>query len=218
MDRHLTLAAVFAAAVHGGLLFGVPSRPAPARPVEAKPPDFVVLKPLLPDEPEIIVAPPEDSQPQGNPEAFRPVIDDVPVIAAPHEFTTHVVVTPPVDFTRMKEIPSGVVGIRDGRDPIARPVIFQPGSLDRSPRTIAQPPPIYPFDKKKEGISGEVQVEFTVDEAGRVVEPRVVHSTDRAFDEPTLQAVRRWRFEPGRRHGEIVRFRMAIPVRFLLNE
>ena len=33
-----------------------------------------------------------------------------------------------------------------------------------------------------------------------------------------LRAVAKWRFEPGRRHGQIVRFRMVVPIHFSLNE
>jgi periplasmic protein TonB len=63
-----------------------------------------------------------------------------------------------------------------------------------------------------------VVVEFIVDERGRVIEPRVVRSTNRIFDDATLQAVAKWQFEPGRRDGKIVRFRMSAPVVFSLNE
>jgi protein TonB len=61
-------------------------------------------------------------------------------------------------------------------------------------------------------------VEFGVDEGGRVYDPRVVRSSDALFDEPTLEAVRQWRFEPGRRNGRIVRFRMMLPVEFHLDQ
>jgi protein TonB len=38
------------------------------------------------------------------------------------------------------------------------------------------------------------------------------------FEEPTLRAVAKWQFEPGRRDGRIVKFRMTVPVLFNLNE
>ena len=78
--------------------------------------------------------------------------------------------------------------------------------------------PVYPFDAKRNGLTGEVFVEFTVDEEGAVISPRVVRSSDRIFEDATLRAVSRWRFEPGRRANQIVRFRMAVPVVFNLNE
>ncbi|MBI4622768.1 MAG: energy transducer TonB [Verrucomicrobia bacterium] len=91
-------------------------------------------------------------------------------------------------------------------------------ALRERARTRFQPAPVYPSEGRREGLRGEVFVEFLVDEAGRVADPRVVHSSNRMFEEPTLQAVLRWRFEPGRRAGRIVRFKMAVPVIFSLNE
>ena len=55
-------------------------------------------------------------------------------------------------------------------------------------------------------------------EEAAAIDPRVVKSSDRMFEEPTLRAVAKWQFEPGRRAGRIVRFRMAVPVVFNLNE
>ncbi|MBS0663516.1 MAG: energy transducer TonB [Verrucomicrobia bacterium] len=90
--------------------------------------------------------------------------------------------------------------------------------LDRVPRTRLQASPVYPYEARKDGRGGEVIVAFTVDEQGRVVNPVVVRSTDPAFEGPTLRAVARWRFEPGRKNGRVVRFRLAVPVQFALNE
>jgi protein TonB len=59
-------------------------------------------------------------------------------------------------------------------------------------------------------------VEFEVDVKGRVVSALVKHSSDRAFEEPTLRAVLKWRFEPGLLQGSPVPFRMVIPVNFKL--
>ncbi len=61
-------------------------------------------------------------------------------------------------------------------------------------------------------------VEFIVEETGRVLDPRVLDSTDRVFEEATLRAVAKWRFEPGTRDGRIVRFRMTVPGVFSLGE
>lgn len=90
--------------------------------------------------------------------------------------------------------------------------------LDREPRTQFQSAPLYPFEARRDGRYGEVQVEFVVDEHGFVHDPHVVASTDPIFDAATLRAVARWRFEPGRRNGQVVRFKMIVPVRFSLGE
>jgi protein TonB len=89
-------------------------------------------------------------------------------------------------------------------------------SLDRSPEAVRQPQPIYPLDAKNKNESGEVVVAFVVDESGRVLNPRVVSSSDPVFEEPTLRAIEQWRFAPGTLHGLPVRFRMSVPVAFNL--
>ena len=90
--------------------------------------------------------------------------------------------------------------------------------LDNPPRARFQAAPFYPHAAKHAGMRGEVVVEILVDDHGRVVEPRVVRSSDRVFEEATLKAVAKWQFEPGRRGGKIVSFRMMVPVVFNLSE
>lgn len=90
--------------------------------------------------------------------------------------------------------------------------------LDNPPRARLQASPMYPLEAKRTDREGTVLIEFTVDEGGMVLDPKVMSSTDRIFDEATLRAVAKWRFEPGRRAGRIVRFRMALPVVFSLSQ
>jgi TonB family protein len=65
-------------------------------------------------------------------------------------------------------------------------------------------------------LTGTVVVEFVVGRNGRVLAANVVRSTDPAFDEETLRAVRHWVFEPGLLHCRPVSFRMEVPVQFKL--
>jgi protein TonB len=88
--------------------------------------------------------------------------------------------------------------------------------LDNPPQTRVQTAPAYPPNARATGLGGEVWVEFAVDESGRVLHPRVVRSNDPIFDEPTLRAVAKWRFEPGRKSGRPVSFRMIVPVTYRL--
>jgi len=55
---------------------------------------------------------------------------------------------------------------------------------------------------------------FVVNERGHVENPIIQKSTDPVFERPALNAVKQWRFEPGKRNGEPVRFRMRIPITF----
>jgi periplasmic protein TonB len=99
-----------------------------------------------------------------------------------------------------------------------RGIVYPAANLDETPRARSQTPPAYPFALKSAGISGEVLVEFVVDESGRVLNPRVLRSSHPEFEAPTLAAVSRWRFEPGTRNALPVKFMMRLPLTFSLNE
>ena len=92
--------------------------------------------------------------------------------------------------------------------------VFSLSDLDQAPRVMFQPAPEYPAALRKQKLDGSVQVLFMVDKSGHVEGPIVQKSTHPAFEQPALQAVKRWRFEPGKRNGEAVPFRMRVPITF----
>jgi protein TonB len=92
--------------------------------------------------------------------------------------------------------------------------VFSLADLDQPPRVVTQPPPQYPADMRSQKARGTVHVLFVVDRNGRVVKPQVQKSTHTAFERPALEAVRQWRFEPGKRSGQAVQFRMRVPITF----
>jgi protein TonB len=61
---------------------------------------------------------------------------------------------------------------------------------------------------------GTVYIVFLVDEEGRVQNPVVQQSPDPVFDRAALDAIKKWKFEPGKRNGKPVRFRMRQPITF----
>jgi protein TonB len=91
--------------------------------------------------------------------------------------------------------------------------VFSMADLDQKPQVIYQPSPTL-NQKLRRKRPGKVNIIFIVDENGRVVEPRVRNSTDPDFEKPALDAVKRWKFQPGKRSGKPVRFRMLQPVTF----
>lgn len=92
--------------------------------------------------------------------------------------------------------------------------IFSSADLDQMPRAVFQPPPDYPAELRRKRVEGTVYVVFVVDKNGRVMNPTVQSSTHPALEQAALQAVRRWRFEPGRRRGQPVQFKMRVPITF----
>jgi protein TonB len=138
-------------------------------------------------------------------------------IETPQSFVQPVQPPRPFDPQSIAHVIPTDIGIPGGTA-IGVGSIVSRDQLDNSPRTRFQVAPVYPFQAKSSGQNGEVMVEFVVDESGNVLNPRVVSSSDRAFEENTLRAVAKWKFEPGRRDGRTVRFRMSVPVVFKLGE
>jgi protein TonB len=79
---------------------------------------------------------------------------------------------------------------------------------------MARPSPVYPANMRRDGITGDVTIEFVVGTDGSVLTAEAVRWSRREFVDPALTAVRKWRFEPGTVNGRKVRFRMAIPIEF----
>ena len=156
------------------------------------------------------------AQDKGQPPIQTQRADGVPVQIGADWVSEPVV---PTDKHATTVIDPGVIGVPEGVPDGLRldGGVLNAANLDRVPRALAQIPPRYPAEARMKGLSGEVVVEFNVDESGNVSSVRVVRSSSREFDAAALAAVRKWRFEPGRRHGRIVRFSMVVPVVFRLN-
>lgn len=220
MNRDFVLAATFAATTHAAMFFGFP--PAVRKPPPAPPATEMIdlkdfrIPPEPPDPAEVIIAPDKDSAPT-KPEPPPPRLVDVPVPVKETDFVTRVTPTPDVKVdpdVRIFRIPTD----SSGRIGPGTTAIVPASWLDSTPRARVQGPPTYPPEARREGLRGEVVVEFTVDENGRVVDARAVRSTSSVFEAAAVSGVLRWRFEPGRRAGEVVRFRMMVPVVFNLTE
>lgn len=78
-------------------------------------------------------------------------------------------------------------------------------------RTVA---PKFPADMLREGVSGLVTVNILIDEKGHVQEPHVEKASHDAFVAPALDALKRWRFKPAKRAGEVIALRVSIPIVF----
>jgi protein TonB len=92
--------------------------------------------------------------------------------------------------------------------------VFTMAEIDQKPRAIFQAAPPYPADLRGKKVEGVVTVIFTVSADGKVSDPRVEKSSHPSFDKPALDAVRKWKFEPGVRAGQRVPCRMRVPIRF----
>jgi TonB family protein len=84
-------------------------------------------------------------------------------------------------------------------------------------KLMREVPPTYPREAERQGLSGWVDVEFTVTPTG-TTQDLVVRGSQpqRTFDQAAIEAVKRWRFEPVMRNGAPVPQRAAVRIRFQL--
>lgn len=219
MNNRYTLPIAVSLAVHATLLFAFDHPPAAGKP--GKPVTRAQVEPTMRiTDPERDV-PADDNEPpaKGAPEVDRPAQEDIPRPLKPLDIPIESASPAPRSDRRdwkMDCMPGNPEGIEGGLKWDGK--IVSASGLDNAPNARVQLSPDYPFAAKQEGLEGEVVVEFLVEESGRVSNPRVVRSSNPVFDEPSLRAVLKWHFEPGKRDGRVVRFRMAVPLVFSLDK
>ena len=133
---------------------------------------------------------------------------------------------PPLDLSQMELALNPGMGGMDGAGDFAVKIaavggggdkgvdeLFSLADLDQKPRPVFQQQPTLSALLKKK-LPANVVVVFTVDQQGRVESPIVQSASDPAFEQPVLAAIRQWKFEPGKRGGKPVRFRMRQPFSF----
>ncbi|MGC4062014.1 MAG: energy transducer TonB [Aquabacterium sp.] len=88
-------------------------------------------------------------------------------------------------------------------------------ALDGMPRALYSPAPVYPTGQmQRQGVHGEVKIEFYIDKEGKALLPRVLKADDEWLGAMAATSVLRWRFEPPRVKGEAVDALVTMPFRF----
>jgi protein TonB len=85
---------------------------------------------------------------------------------------------------------------------------------EKLPRLISSVPPSYPTVPYLANLKARVMVSFVVAPDGTVEEARVYESSDSRFDQPALEAIRRWKFIPAVKNGEVTKEVVTIPLQF----
>jgi periplasmic protein TonB len=88
---------------------------------------------------------------------------------------------------------------------------------DDPPVPVRTPPPKYPTELKREGVSGMVVVNMVIDTDGSVQEVTVSKSTHIEFERPAIDAVKGWKFKPAKKDGAAIRSRVALPLKFTVD-
>lgn len=96
-------------------------------------------------------------------------------------------------------------------------IIYELEDLTQPPRPTFRRSPVYPPELKRADISGTVVLQFVVRDDGTTASIKVERSTNPAFEEPAIRAVRKWRFQPGEKDGKAVNARVRISIPFKVN-
>lgn len=96
----------------------------------------------------------------------------------------------------------------------AKPVApLRVGGQVRPPIRIKEVPPVYPAIAKSAQVQGDVVIEATIDEEGKVADARVVKSVP-MLDQAALDAVRQWEYQPSLLNGVPTPVVMTVTVKF----
>ncbi len=218
MRRDLIIGILVSLSLHGGIAWlGEVFKEGPKKVTVAKEEQVIQLMEMPkiePEEPEIIES--SDDAPSAVVDFAPPMQTDVPQIVQVDSFVQQVQPPPPEGLKPV----TGVISIPQGRPTgLGKGIeVFDVAQLDQQPQPRFRAQPQYPFDMKRQGITGEVLVEFIVDINGDVRNAYAVRSSQREFEASAVQAVSKWKFRPGKRGGRVVNTRVQQPISFTLND
>ena len=93
--------------------------------------------------------------------------------------------------------------------------VKQPAVDFIAPVVVRRAPAQYPPQAKRQGLSGVVELDLLVDEAGNPKDIRVVRAEpEGTFDLAAIRSVMRWKFEPATRNGQVEAARTRAVVQF----
>jgi TonB family protein len=93
---------------------------------------------------------------------------------------------------------------------------YHPGIGVTAPRAIYDPEPEYSEEARRVHFQGVVVLSIVVDQAGHARDIRVARSVGLGLDEKAIEAVKKWKFEPGRKDGHPVAVGVNVEVNFRL--
>lgn len=77
----------------------------------------------------------------------------------------------------------------------------------------------YPAFAKEENLEGTVYIRFVVNENGGIIDPVILKTPNKVFDEPSLSVIRRMpQWIPGENAGKKVKVYFTVPIRYRLDK
>ena len=84
--------------------------------------------------------------------------------------------------------------------------------VDTPPVPVRTPPPKYPPDLRRDGVSGACSVTIIIDVQGAVTQAEVAKTSHDGFKQPSLDAIKQWKFKPAQKDGKTVKVRVTVPL------
>lgn len=94
--------------------------------------------------------------------------------------------------------------------------VYTAGNGVSLPIVITDVRPLYTPDAMKRRVTGSVLLQCVVDRAGVPTNLEVIESLDEELDRASLNALKQWRFEPGKKDGKAVLVRVEVKMAFTL--
>jgi TonB family protein len=95
----------------------------------------------------------------------------------------------------------------------ARAKAVHVGGKIQPPMKVKNVAPVYPEIAKSARVTGAVVIEATIDEDGKVVDTKVLHSVP-LLDQAALDAVRQWEYTPTQLNGKPVPVVTTVTINF----
>jgi periplasmic protein TonB len=94
--------------------------------------------------------------------------------------------------------------------------VYRVGGGVSAPKVLYKVDPEYSEEARKAKYSGTVLISLIVDQSGRAQNIKVVRSLGLGLDEKAMEAVAKWKFQPGMKGGQAVAVQATIEVNFRL--
>jgi len=104
------------------------------------------------------------------------------------------------------------------KEPYPDAVRFVPNGDVTEPKAIRKVNPTYPEEARKAGLMGVVVCEAIITAEGDVAAIKIVRTADEVFNQPTVDAIKQWEFEPATLEGEPVDVIYILTVRYSLDD
>ena len=109
-----------------------------------------------------------------------------------------------------KAPPSGLTVLVNG----VREPVYKAGNGVRPPRPLYQPEPELSNEARKRKIQGVVTLDVVVTSIGKTTQIRVLQGRGYGLDEKAIEAVSKWKFQPGTKDGVPVSVEIAVEFDF----